>query len=139
MILCQSPNCFRYISICKKVQSRELPWSFFFAEGIIELIILNKRIATSPADRSSHSRLDRQREEAAEGRGYERWMNAIDVAVLSAPSNRASTWFGAGKHRGRTQRGDARRGNLSKMRAIVYDSTRLTIYANYNKQCPYAY
>jgi len=67
----------------------------FFAEGIIELIILNKRIApdlairrwytvaTSPADRS---RLDRHCEEAAEGRGYERWMNAIDVTVLSAPS-----------------------------------------------------
>jgi hypothetical protein len=53
----------------------------FFVEGIIELIILNKRIipdlairnwytvATSPADRS---RFDRQREEAVEGRGYER-------------------------------------------------------------------
>jgi hypothetical protein len=52
----------------------------FFAEGIIELIILNKRIApdlairrwytvaTSPANRS---RLDRQHEEAVEGRGYE--------------------------------------------------------------------
>jgi hypothetical protein len=67
----------------------------FFAEGIIELIILNERIApdlairrwythaTSPANRS---RLGRQCEEAVEGRGYERWMNAIDVTVLSAPS-----------------------------------------------------
>jgi hypothetical protein len=67
----------------------------FFTEGIIELIILNKRIApdlairrwytvvTSPADRS---RLNRQRDEAVEGRGHERWMNAIDVTVLSAPS-----------------------------------------------------
>jgi hypothetical protein len=65
-------------------------------EGIIKLRVLNKciapdlairTVATSPADRS---RLDRQREEAAEGpgRGYERWMNAIDVtaSVLSAPS-----------------------------------------------------
>jgi hypothetical protein len=62
----------------------------FFVEGIIELIIMNKRIAPdlairrwSPAD---GSRFDRQREEAVEGRGYERWMNATDVTLLSAPS-----------------------------------------------------
>ena len=48
----------------------------FFAKRIIKLIILN-------IDRS---RLDQQREEAAEGGGYKRWMNAINVAVLSARS-----------------------------------------------------
>jgi hypothetical protein len=63
--------------------------------GIIELIILNKRVApdlaicrwytvaTSPTDRSG---FDRQREEAVEGRGYKRWMSVIDVTILSAPS-----------------------------------------------------
>ena len=66
-----------------------------FLEEIIELIIPNKHIAPYLAIRRWHSvatpladrsRLDQQCEEAVEGTGYERWMNAIDVAVLSARS-----------------------------------------------------
>lgn len=64
------------------------------------MINLNKRVAPDFAMRRCYvvptsfvdrSRLDRQRKEATESRGCERWMNVFDVAVLSAPSVWAST------------------------------------------------
>jgi hypothetical protein len=64
------------------------------------LILRLRRCYIVPTSFVDRSRLDRQRKEATERRGYERWMNAFDVTVLSAPSVWASTPLGAGSIEG---------------------------------------